>query len=439
VGGVAITATGAAILAIGLASFKGALVGGGGLLFLVGMAVLAVPLARPLAWLIGAPLARLGGMAGRLGRANAMRNPRRTAATAAALTIGLAMIVTRTVTAASQKATAGAAVRKLAADYQLAAGNQPDGTDPFGSPDGPVISRVLLDELARRPEVTGVTGRWSLAARLPARRDWPGVALDAVLDPGAFQRVAGLELVSGRMSGDGLAIRDDLAAALGVSPGSRLQVEIPQAGTPEVLVAAVFADPQRRTSPLVVSLDRITAAVPSRGVPVAYVQVAGGATRDAMEWLTRADPTLVVRDRVEQQRFQERQINQVLYLMYALLGLAMVIGLLGIVNTLALSMVDRVRELGLLRAIGMDRRQLRAMIRAEALIIATLGGLLGLAIGVLFGWAVASRLMRLATFALPVAQLVALMVAAAASGVLAAVLPARWAARIDVLRAIAAG
>jgi putative ABC transport system permease protein len=357
------------------------------------------------------------------------------------------VIVTMTVTAASQKATAGAAVRKLAADYQLAAGNQPDGTDPFGSPDGPVISRVLLDELARRPEVTGVTGRWSLAARLPARRDWPGVALDAVLDPGAFQRVAGLELVSGRMSGDGLAIRDDLAAALGVSPGSRLQVAIPQAGTPEVPVTAVFAGPQRRTSPLVVSLDRITAAVPSRGVPVAYVQVAGGATRDAMEWLTRADPTLVVRDRVEQQRFQERQINQVLYLMYALLGLAMVIGLLGIVNTLALSMVDRVRELGLLRAIGMDRRQLRAMIRAEALIIATLGGLLGLAIGVLFGlaigvlfgWAVASRLMRLATFALPVAQLVALMVAAAASGVLAAVLPARWAARIDVLRAIAAG
>ena len=112
------------------------------------------------------------------------------------------------------------------------------------------------------------------------------------------------------------------------------------------------------------------------------------------------------------------------------------IGLLGIVNTLALSMVDRVRELGLLQALGMDRRQVRTMIRAEAVIIALLGTLLGLAVGLLFGWAVVTRLLRLPAFALPVAQLAGLVAAAAVASLAAAVLPGRWAARIDVLRAI---
>jgi putative ABC transport system permease protein len=120
VAGVAVTVLGGAVLALGLARYAGALVGGGGLLFLVGVAVLAVPIARPLARLIGAPVARLAGMPGRLGRANATRSPRRTAATASALMIGLAMIVTMTVVAASQKATAGAEVRTLGAPYQLA-------------------------------------------------------------------------------------------------------------------------------------------------------------------------------------------------------------------------------------------------------------------------------------------------------------------------------
>lgn len=115
VAGVAVTVLGGAVLALGLAHYAGALVGGGGLLFLVGVAVLAVPIARPLARLIGAPVARLAGMPGRLGRANATRSPRRTAATASALMIGLAMMVTMTVVAASQKATAGAEVRTLGA------------------------------------------------------------------------------------------------------------------------------------------------------------------------------------------------------------------------------------------------------------------------------------------------------------------------------------
>jgi putative ABC transport system permease protein len=323
VAGVAVTVLGGAVLALGLARYAGALVGGGGLLFLVGVAVLAVPITRPLARLIGAPVARLAGMPGWLGRANATRSPRRTAATASALMIGLAMIVTMTVVAASQKATAGAEVRTLGAPYQLATGDQPAGTDPFGTPDGPVLSRALLDELASRPGVSGVTGRWGLAATLATPPGWkgaaPAVSVDAVYDPASYQRIAGLRLEEGTMDGRGFAVSYRFADGLGVAPGSRLWVEVAGAaapGTPIVLpVTGVFSDPQRRASPVVVALDRVAAALPADGVPVAYVAVDGGqgpAAAAALASATSAYPAVTVRDGAGQRRFQEQQVNRIL-------------------------------------------------------------------------------------------------------------------------------
>ena len=145
-----------------------------------------------------------------------------------------------------------------------------------------------------------------------------------------------------------------------------------------------------------------------------------------------------VRDQAQYKADQAGQIDRLLALFYVLLALAMVIAVIGIINTLALSVLERVRELGLLRALGMTRGQLRSMIRWEAIIIAVLGAILGLAVGVFFGWTVVRALHNqgISEFSIPIATLVAFVVFAAVAGVLAAILPGRRAARIDVLRAV---
>jgi len=165
------------------------------------------------------------------------------------------------------------------------------------------------------------------------------VSVDAVYDPASYQRIAGLRLEEGTMDGRGFAVSDRFADGLGVAPGSRLWVEVAGAaapGTPIVLpVTGVFSDPQRRASPVVVALDRVAAALPADGVPVAYVAVDGGqgpAAAAALASATSAYPAVTVRDGAGQRRFQEQQVNRILYLLYALLGLAVVIGLLGIVT-----------------------------------------------------------------------------------------------------------
>ena len=149
-------------------------------------------------------------------------------------------------------------------------------------------------------------------------------------------------------------------------------------------------------------------------------------------------PNVTVRDQAEFRDEQARQIDQIINLFYSLLGLAILIALFGIVNTLGLSIFERIRELGLLRAVGATRAQLRSMIRWEAVIIAVLGAVLGLAVGVFFGWTIVRALsgQGITEFTLPFGQLVLFVVAAALAGILAAVGPGRRAAKIDVLRAI---
>jgi putative ABC transport system permease protein len=161
-------------------------------------------------------------------------------------------------------------------------------------------------------------------------------------------------------------------------------------------------------------------------------------SRAAVDRVMADFPNVTVRDQAQFRDEQARQIDQIINLFYSLLGLAILIALFGIVNTLGLSIFERIRELGLLRAVGATRRQLRSMIRWEAVIIAVLGAVLGLAIGVFFGWTIVRALnsQGITEFNLPVGQLVLFVVAAALAGILAAVLPGRRAARIDVLRAI---
>ncbi len=166
--------------------------------------------------------------------------------------------------------------------------------------------------------------------------------------------------------------------------------------------------------------------------------VSPDASRAAVDRVIKDFPIVQVKDQAEYKQEQASQINRVLVLFYVLLALAVVIAVIGIINTLALSVLERVRELGLLRAVGMSRGQLRQMIRWEAVIIAVLGAVLGLAVGTFFGWTLVRALhsQGITEFALPVGTLLVFVVAAALAGVLAAVFPGRRAARIDILRAI---
>jgi putative ABC transport system permease protein len=232
-----------------------------------------------------------------------------------------------------------------------------------------------------------------------------------------------------------------LAGREGVHVGDRLTVGLP-AGERRLRVIGVFADNPAVGSEVSMSFDTLAAGGVSPADSFVYVVTEPdadvAAVRAGLEQVTTTLPTVTVKD---QEAFTEEQrapVNRLLSLVYALLGLAVLIAVLGIVNTLALSVMERTREVGLLRAVGMTRRQLRAMVRWESVAIALLGAVLGIVLGVVFGIALQSALSDegLEVLAVPWARLAAFLVLAALVGVLAAVWPARRAARLDVLRAI---
>jgi putative ABC transport system permease protein len=265
----------------------------------------------------------------------------------------------------------------------------------------------------------------------------------AALDPAAFTAAANLDVTEGSAAlgtGDVL-VSSALAGREDVHVGDRLTVGLP-AGERRLRVAGVFADNPAVGSEVAMSFDTLAAGGVSPADSFVYVVTAPdadvAAVRAGLEQVTTTLPTVTVKD---QEAFTEEQrapVNRLLSLVYALLGLAVLIAVLGIVNTLALSVMERTREVGLLRAVGMTRRQLRAMVRWESVAIALLGAVLGIVLGVVFGVALQSALSDegLEVLAVPWARLAAFLVLAALVGVLAAVWPARRAARLDVLRAI---
>ena len=254
-----------------------------------------------------------------------------------------------------------------------------------------------------------------------------------------------LELRSGDLAGlaqGGVMVEEREAEEQGLRVGSTIPMEFARTGVQRLPVVGTYAQNQLLGNYLVSTatyvanyterLDFVVLAKAEAGVPPA-------AARAALERVTADFPNVEVRDQTEFKETQKDQINQALGLVSALLGLAIVIALLGIVNTLALSVFERTRELGLLRAVGMSRRQVRSMIRGESVIIAVIGAVLGLAVGVLFGWVLVADLQSqgINRLVIPVGQLLFYVVMAAIAGVLAAVFPARRAANLDVLGAIA--
>jgi putative ABC transport system permease protein len=431
VGGVVVTGLGVAALLYGLfgASSTGAasLVGLGALLTFVGVAVLSPLVAKPLAGALGAPLRALG-ISGRLGRENAMRSPRRTASTAAALMIGIGLVSFVAVFAASLRSSFSAALDEtLKADFILTTGS----FTPF--------SPQVAQDLASDPDLAAVSTFRQGQVRIAGKTDFV-----AGIDPATIEQVATLGVTKGSVGSleqADILVYDEVADTNGWGVGDEISVEFARTGVQHLTVGGLYSD-NRFLGNYAVSLQTYEANFTEQLDQMVFVKAAEGVpiarARAAVEDAVAAYPNVQVNDQAEFKDQQAGFIDQLLALVSALLGLAILIALFGIVNTLGLSIFERTRELGLLRAVGMSRRQVRSMIRWESVIIAVLGAVLGVAIGVLFGWAMQQALASqgITKLTIPPVQLLVYVVLAGLAGVLAAVLPARRAARLNVLDAI---
>jgi putative ABC transport system permease protein len=431
--GAVITAVGVASILVGLFSKQGnrlVNLGTGALLIFIGVAVLSPLVARPLARVLGWPFAQWAGVPGRLARQNVMRSPRRTASTAAALMIGLALVSMFAILAASVNVSVGKALdRAVAADYIL--------TGPPNSGQG--FSPEVVKRISQQPEVESAAAMRVGLVKLDGK-----VQQVYGVDPVRYDRTIRTDITAGRLAdlaGGGLAVRSDVAKTHGWKVGDTVALDFPVGGVAQVPIKAIYQDNQLN-GPYLLALSDYERHYADQLDAVALVKARPGvspdASRAAIDRVVADYPIVEVKDQAEYKQQQASQINQLLALFYILLALAIVIAFIGIINTLALSVMERVRELGLLRAIGATKRQLRSMIRWEAVIIAVFGALLGLGVGAFFGWIIVRALhsQGITDFELPLGSLIGFVVAAALAGILAAVLPGRRAAKIDVLRAI---
>jgi putative ABC transport system permease protein len=428
--GTVLAVSGVGAMAAGLGASGLAFVGLGAALMFAGVVVLGPVLAKPVSWLIGAPLPRFKGMAGTLARENAMRNPKRTSATAAALMIGVTLVVFISIIGSSTRASNDASLKEsFTGDLVVSAGGTLDGG----------LSTDVAEKLSAAPELHAVSGLRMASAEV----DGTGQPLLSA-DVEAIQQIVDIEVSAGSFDDLGatqIAVDEEIAEDKGWKVGDTLPVAFAETGEQQFTVAALY-EGSRTLGQYFVGLPAYEANVANQFDSSVFVTFADGvdteAGRAAVTSVTDGYPQAEVLDRDEFAAAQSQQLDMILNLIYALLALAVFIALLGIANTLALSIFERTRELGLLRAVGMTRRQLRAAVRWEAVIIALLGTTLGLALGMVFGWAMVEGLSSegLTTFELPTTQLVLVTVIAALAGIGAAILPARRASRLDVLEAI---
>jgi putative ABC transport system permease protein len=409
-------------------------VGLGAVLTLFGVAMFSPRLVRPLASLIGWPLERLRGLTGRLARENSVRKPGRTAVTAGALMIGLAVVVFVTVFAAGISASVGNAIdRNFQGDLVL---QNSDGFSPI-SPGAARVARQV-------PDVQTVSSLSFAGGKYQGNT----VNVSGV-DPANVRDVLSLDWKQGSpqtlssLTG-GQAVADDAwAKSKDLDVGDRISVRTPLERTATYTIEGTVKDNADLLGNFVVPEQQLRTEFGTREPSLTFVRLTKGADADAVQQqittaVERRFPTVDTLNQQELKDNQEEQIQQVVALFYVLLALAIVISLLGIITTLALSIHERTRELGMLRAVGMSRRQVRSLVRYESVITALIGAILGTILGVIFA-ALVSRPLADEGFELayPIGTLLILLVLAALAGVLAAIWPARRAARLDILQALA--
>jgi len=406
---------------------------GGALFIFIAMGVLARYLVKPLAGAIGAPLEALFGASGRLARENAARNPSRTASTSAALMIGVGLMVFVAIFAKGISDSFTGSIDKVVQGDLIIQGegfqNIPVGSvETIRGAEGvesvlPVgFSEVRIDDGATN-FMNGIDP--ALASRA-LDFDWQDGGSDALFD---------------QLRGDGAVLEEGFAEDRGIDVGDTMKVTSIDNVSREFRVLGIYKDPILFTGFTVSDAaydDLVTDADPGV-IVVRFVPGAdAAATQERVQTaLAAAYPTAEVRSDEEYKENVAGGIDDFRNLLYALLALPVVISLFGIVNTLVLSVFERTREIGMMRAIGTSRRQVRSMIRQESIITAVIGGVLGLIIGLFFGWIITKALEDDGlTFVVPWLQLLIFLVMAVIAGIIAAALPARRAARLDVLKAL---
>jgi len=381
--------------------------------------------------LIGWPLPRLRGVAGHLARQNAMRSPKRTAATAAALMVGVGLVSFFTIFASSTKASFNKTIdQAFSGDLVITSPQQ------FGGGGG--LSPELTQQLRELPEVETAAGIRGGVAEIDGSAEMLLGVDAATFDIFDVQPLLGSP---DDLDATSVAVFEDVAEDRGLAIGDSVATKFPATGVQTLTVAMIYGENQPAGDWLL-GIDAYEANYVDQLDSQIFIKQAEGVSPEqalaAVEREASVYPGAKVLNQSEYKEDQLAFVDQLLGIVYAMLALAILIALMGIGNTLALSIFERTRELGLLRAVGMTRRQLRSTIRWESVIIAVQGAVLGLAIGIFFGWALVEALADdgFNTLSIPVPDLSLVVVLAALAGVAAAILPARRAARLDVLRAV---
>ncbi|MFD8965274.1 ABC transporter permease [Streptomyces sp. NPDC059568] len=440
--GLVLTGAGAAALLVSTRAEEageGSLFLGVGVVFtLIGFVVIGPLLAGGLIRVLSTFVLRMFGPVGRMAERNALRNPRRTGATGAALMIGLALVACLSVVGSSMVASATDELdRSVGADFIIQSSN--------GQPVMPQAQAAL----EKAPDIEHVTEYKSVEIKLTApdgRTDWEDIV---AADPTYAQDLR-RETTAGELSAaygkDAMSVGDAYATEHGVKVGDEMSVVFPGGRTGKLKVAAITSDDTNvDKGAMYTNITTAEEYVPADKMPknmIMFASAVDGKEKEAYAALKdslAAYPQYKVQNQTDFKQDLKDQIGQLLNIVYGLLALAIIVAVLGVVNTLALSVVERTREIGLLRAIGLSRRQLRRMIRLESVVIALFGALLGLGLGM--GWGTAAQkllaLEGLGVLEIPWPTILTVFVASAFVGLFAALVPAFRAGRMNVLNAIA--
>ncbi|MGW2255371.1 ABC transporter permease [Kitasatospora sp. NPDC001660] len=420
------------------AATGGQYLGLGVLLTLIGVVVLGPLLATAVIKVLGALLPALFGPAGKLAQRNATRNPRRTGATAAALMIGLALVIGSSVFSSSAVTSAGAQIDKsVGVDYIISGGRTP-------------VTTEMMDTVRHTPGVDHITTQEAFnhaKVQLPGGQN---AKTDLTAVPATFFAADFHPTVtSGSVDSVGrgsLGIGETFAKDHSLKVGDQVTVDYGKGHTQVLPVGVVFEKGGLLGDGSFVGLDTMAKVVPAAEQPPVwtfFAKASSGAdvakTLTALQDALKEYPQLTIKDQAGYKELVQSQVNTLLYLIYGLVGLSITVAVLGVVNTLALSVVERTREIGLLRAIGLSRRQLRRMIRLESVVIAVFGAVLGTVLGLAWG-VTAQQVLRdqgLGTLTVPTTTIAVTLVSSVVIGLLAALVPAFRAGRMNVLAAIA--
>ncbi|MFF6880114.1 ABC transporter permease [Streptomyces sp. NPDC012474] len=400
----------------------------GAVLLIIGVFILTPLLSRPLI-AAAAPVLRTFGISGKLARQNSVRNPRRTAATASALMIGLTLITGMTVMAGSlQQAIEKMASASIKADYVVSMAN--------GNPLSPDVEK----KLKQSGDVTATSPMLNAETRIDGQSEYvTGVNGTAIRD------LVGPEVDTGtfKVGGGNVVVDSETAKSYGWKAGSAFTVAFEDGEKRKLTVAGTYESNDFLRGIL---LDEKTLAPHTLDPYTMNVMVktsdgTSGAMQDKLEKALGTNPAIKVQSKDDISNEIAQMFTLMLNMVYGLLAMAVIVAVLGVINTLAMSVFERSQEIGMLRAIGLDRKGIKRMVRIESLVISLFGAVLGIGLGVFFGWAAGELLAsKMATYelVLPWARMGVFLLLAAMVGVLAALWPARRAARLNMLEAIKA-